>query len=278
MSIKAFQISGLLAVIKSGSLAQRAVVLSNLLLVLICVVFLSMLAALYTADDEEIKPIPRAQTNSTTLRWNWFRGSQPVEQVELVGELENSNLKLKLLGVLISGDRSAATLAFNGKPEKVYQVGDNLASNVSIEQIEPYRVIIKENGTNKQILMAKSDSVIETEQSTDSGDGQTADGGFAMANMFGAVPVRAGQYGNGFKLNKLSKEMKMLADIENNDIVVNVGGMAVQELMADPKQWIKYSTETSLPVTVIRDGQPVELYVNAASLSAKMLPKFGLNK
>jgi type II secretion system protein C len=278
MSIKAFQISSLLKVFTSGSLAQRVVVVGNLLLVLICALLLSMIVVLYTADGEKVEAIPRAKLDSTNLNWNWFRGSQPVEQVAVVGELEDSNLRAKLLGVMISGEISSATLAFNGKPEKVYHVGDKLGSTNTIEKIEPYRIIVKQNGTNKQILMAKADAVIETEQSTETGAEPTADGGFAMANMFGAVPIRAGQYGNGFKLNKLSEEMKMLADIENNDIVVNVGGMGVQELMADPKQWIKYSTETSLPVTVIRNGQPVELYVNAASLSAKMLPKFGLNK
>jgi type II secretion system protein C len=278
MSIKIFQLNKLLLVITSGSPAQRVVVLSNLALIIICAVMLSMIASLYTSDSEAIKPIPLAKPTSSTLRWNWFRGSQPIEQISDVGELENSTLKAKLLGVIISGDMSSATLVFGGKREKVYHIGDKLGSSVTIEQIEPYRIIVKQDGKNKQILMAKADAVIETEQSTETGAEQTADGGFAMANMFGAVPIRAGQYGNGFKLNKLSEEMKMLTDIENNDIVVNVGGMGVQELMADPKQWIKYSTETSLPVTVIRDGQPVELYVNAASLSAKMLPKFGLNK
>jgi len=47
--------------------------------------------------------------------------------------------------------------------------------------------------------------------------------------------------------------------------------------MSDPAGWIKYSGQTSLPVTVIRNGEEVVVYVNAASLSAKMLPKFGLN-
>ena len=41
--------------------------------------------------------------------------------------------------------------------------------------------------------------------------------GFSLANMFGAVPIRVDEYGSGFKLNKLSEEMKMLADLENND-------------------------------------------------------------
>jgi type II secretion system protein C len=229
-------------------------------------------------DSEAVKPIPRTKSTTTSLYWNWFRGSQPVVKVEVASELENSTLRAKLLGVIISDQLSSATIALNAKPQKVYHVGDKLGFDVTIEEIEPYRIIVKQGGTNKQILMAKADTLIENEESSDSTEGQTADGGFAMANMFGAVPVRMDEYGSGFKLNKLSEEMKMLADLENNDVVVDVGGMGVQELMADPKQWIKYSSESSLPVTVVRDGQPVVVYVNAASLSAKMLPKFGLNK
>jgi len=278
MSIKALKLTKLVSVFSLGSLAQRAIALSNLFLLLVCAVLLALIAMRYTADDEAVKSVPRAKPNAVSLRWNWFRGSQPVEVVSVVGELENSTLKVKLLGVVISGDISSATLAFNGKPQKVYHVGDKLGSSVTIEEIEPYRIIVNQSGTNKQILMAKSDNVIETEQSTGTVDGQAADGGFAMANMFGAVPVRIDEYGSGFKLNKLSKEMKMLADLENNDVVVDVGGTGVQELMSDPQQWIKYSAQSSLPVTVIRDGEPVVIYVNAASLSAKMLPKFGLNK
>jgi type II secretion system protein C len=278
MSIKALQPSKLLAIFTAGSLAQRAVALGNLLLVLICAVLIAMVALLYTADTEGVKPVPRAKANTVSLRWNWFRGTQPVQQVSEVGELENSTLKAKLLGVMISEDISSATLAFNGKPQKVYHVGDKLGSSVTIEKIEPYRIIVKQNEKNKQILLAKADTVIETEQSTGGTNKQTAEGGFAMANMFGAVPVRVDEYGSGFKLNKLSEEMKMLADLENNDVVVDVGGTGVQELMSDPQQWIKYSAQSSLPVTVIRDGEPVVIYVNAASLSAKMLPKFGMNK
>ncbi len=278
MSIKTFQLSKLLSMFITGSLAQRAIALGNLLLVLICAVLITMVAMLYSADTEGVKSIPSAKANAVSLRWSWFRGAQPVQQAPEVGELENSTLKAKLLGVMISGEISSATLAFNGKPQKVYHVGDKLGSSVTIEKIEPYRIIVKQNGKNKQILLAKADTVIETEQSAGGTNGQTADGGFAMANMFGAVPIRVDGYGSGFKLNKLSKEMKMLADLENNDVVVDVGGTGVQELMSNPQQWIKYSAQSSLPVTVVRDGQPVVIYVNAASLSAKMLPKFGLNK
>ena len=275
---KAFQPRKILTAFTAGSLAQRAVVLSNLLLGLLCILLLASIAVLYIEEGETVKPIAPVKLNNASLRWNWFSGSQPVNEITEVVELENATLNAKLLGVMISDTIASATIAFNGKPQKVYHVGDKLGSAVTIEKIEPYRIIVKQNGTNKQILMAKADSVIETQRPVVDAGGQQEDGGFAMANMFGAVPIRVDEYGSGFKLNKLSKEMRMLADLEDNDVVVDVGGVGVQELMSDPQQWVKYSTQSSLPVTVIRDGQPVVVYVNAASLSAKMLPKFGLNK
>ena len=83
-------------------MAQRAIALGNLLLVLICAVLIIMLAMLYTADTGEVEPIPRAKSDAVSLNWNWFRGSQPIQQAPVVGELENSTLKAKLLGVMIS--------------------------------------------------------------------------------------------------------------------------------------------------------------------------------
>jgi len=147
-----------------------------------------------------------------------------------------------------------------------------------IKQIQAFRIIVEQNGVKRQILLKKPENVMQTEQAPDDySDDEPADEGFAMANMFGALPVKVDNYGSGFKLSKLSSEMKMLADIEDGDVVVDVGGTGVQELMSDPASWVQYSGETSLPVTVIRNGEEVVLYVNAASLSAKMLPKLGLN-
>lgn len=251
-------------------------VAANILLVLLSLLLLVSITLQYLAETESVEPIPRTKSIVSSPRWNWFNSNQSIQQlpIEQVAELEDALLRAKLLGVMISEGLSSATVEVSGKPEKVFHVNDKLAPRVTLEKIEPYRIIVIEDGVKKQILMVKSDTVIETEQSSSAESGQTADGGFSMANMFGAVPVRVDEYGSGFKLNKLSEEMKMLADLENDDIVVDVDGVGVQELMSDPQQWIKYSAQSSLPVTVIRDGEPVVVYVNAASLSAKMLPKF----
>jgi S1-C subfamily serine protease len=92
--------------------------------------------------------------------------------------------------------------------------------------------------------------------------------------MFGAVPVIAGGQ-TGFKINQLSLEMQQLADIQDGDIVTSVDGVSIRDIMANPSEWLKFSGSTNLPVTVLRDGEEQIIYINAASLSAKMMPNVG---
>ena len=62
--------------------------------------------------------------------------------------------------------------------------------------------MVRKNGLNQQVLMKKPDSIIETQQVPDEQAAQQPTEGFALANMFGAVPVAAAG-GSGLKLNNL---------------------------------------------------------------------------
>jgi type II secretory pathway component PulC len=281
MSINSASIQAYLQRSISGSPVQKLLLLGNTLLTALVLVLLIAVAMLFVEEEPAAKAVSRTSTPVVaSLRWNWFSGVaviMPVVEVDS-SNLADADVKAKLLGVMLSESTSSATISYNGRPEQVYHIGDKLGSSVVIKQIQPFRIIVEQNGAKRQILLKKPENVMQTEQAPDSySDNQPADEGFAMANMFGALPVKVDNYGSGFKLNKLSDEMKMLADIEDGDVVVDIGGTGVQALMSDPAGWIKYSSQTSLPVTVIRNGEEVVLYVNAASLSAKMLPKFGLN-
>ncbi|MAJ81213.1 MAG: hypothetical protein CMK30_07830 [Porticoccaceae bacterium] len=213
--------------------------------------------------------------------WNWFRSAlpKPVASKSLLN-LKNADINVELLGIMIGDEVSAATLTTSGKPENVYQIGDEIKPGVSITGIEPHRIIIDQNGSPRQISLKKPDSIIESLDRTEPDSlGKSMQAGFKLANMFGAVPVRldnsSGSYASGFKLNELSDEIRSLADIENGDVIVKVSDSGIQELLKNPTALINYSSQTSLPVTVIRDGREVVVYVNAASLSAKMLPNLG---
>ena len=243
--------------------------LSAYLLVLIMFVFQS--------PSTSMEPLQRV-ASASMLRFAWFGGQQVVQIVETTEqdqELKDANINVELLGVVLAGEASSATLKFKGKPEKVFQRDEKINTSITLLAIEAYRIIVSENGVKKQILMNKPDTIMETAVSPDGSVQQLQSKGFALANMFGAVPVNVAG-GSGFKMNNLSSDIKMMADIRDGDVVMQVDGLSVQDLMSDPLKLMSYSSATSLPVTVMRNGRKETIYVNAASLSAKMLPTFGL--
>jgi len=227
---------------------------------------------------EQISPVAIEQVQSpVVVSFNWFGGELPVKQAvsDIPEELATANINTKLLGTVMAGPDSSATLKYSGAPEAVYFKGDELGSNTNtrIVAIQPYRIVVNQNGVNKQILMEKPDAVIQAEQGSSATRG-APNNGFALANMFGAVPVMVGG-STGFKINNLSSEVQQLADIQEGDVVTKVNGVSIVDIMADPTQWMTYSASTSLPVTVLRNGQEQIIYINASSLSAKMLPNLG---
>ena len=84
--------------------------------------------------DRELRDIARAPS-AKALYWNWFSSNSLVAEtnrVEKHGELPEANINAVLLGVMMGGEDSLATLKFNGKPEAVYRVGDDLSSGFSL--------------------------------------------------------------------------------------------------------------------------------------------------
>ena len=89
------------------------------------------------------------------------------------------------------------------------------------------------------------------------------------------MPVKVNE-DQGFKVSNLSSEVKALADIRDGDVVLEVNGSSVQNLMSNPMNLIKLRSSNSLPVKILREGREETIYVNAESLSAKMLPALGI--
>jgi type II secretion system protein C len=256
---------------------QMATLGVSAVLLVLCLWLLIAIIMQASSEPETSSPMARVPA-AANVNWNWFASELSVAEDKEVtqvisDQLANANLNAKLLGVVMAGDASSATLKVNNTPEAVFKKGDDVGSNSVIVEIQPYRIVVNQNGVNKQILLQKPESIIETEQVSAS-DQSTPEDGFALANMFGAVPVMID--GNaGFKMNNLSDEMKQLSDMQEGDTITHIDGVAIQDLLANPQKWITLSGSSSLPVTVIRQGQEETIYINAASLSAKMLPNLG---
>lgn len=188
-------------------------------------------------------------------------------------QLTEASINAELLGVLRTPAYATATISINGQAEKVFSIGDELQSGVELVSVSTSRVILNERGRRVQITMRRPDNMVQLRQAPPSAISSTEiQSGFSLANMFDAVPVQLENNAMGFKLDGLSEEMQSLSEIRDGDVITQVGNTTIEELMSNPGQWMNYSTETSLPVTVLRDGQETTLYVNAFSLSARILP------
>jgi len=237
---------------------------------------IAMAVEKFSAEVEEIA-IQQVRAPAK-ISFNWFGvkavAQKQVDMSNIYDELPTADIDARLLGVIVAGDVSSATIKFGGSREVVHFKGDKLNAKTTIIDIQGYRLVVRQGGVNKQMLMQKPESIIEQSKGISTGSAEKGSG-FSLANMFGAVPVMV-QGSTGFKVNNLSTEMQQLADIQEGDIIAQVDGVPISEIMANPAMWLKFSSSTSLPLSVMRDNQMQIIYINASSLSAKMMPSLGL--
>ncbi len=262
----------------------------NLLLSLISVVMLvymswNLFLSSELYDQTEIQLVRPMALATDNLNWRWFDQSTVTaaqvlsEQNEIDEQLAEASINAELIGVLSTSEFQTATIRINGQPEKVFAIGDELQPGVELVSVGTSRVVLNERGRRVQITMHKPwDMLVQLNaQNSRSGGGNAVNStfledGFSLANMFDALPVQLEDSTTGIQLGGISEELLSLSTLLDGDVVMAVGGKSIDELMSDPSQWMSYTTETTLPVTVIREGEQATLYVNAFSLSARILP------
>ncbi len=245
-----------------------------------------LLPAPVIADTRLIEPaaIPH-------LRWNWFpaaRQAVPVVEAGLQqdsSQLPRASIDAELLGTLISTEGAYAAISTRSRPDGVYREGDRIDGSFVLDEIRVDRVIVLQGGVRQQIPLndlenataervgridASREPLIEV--NTPPGTGSSAVNlGEVLANMVSAPRIEqlAGG-GQGFRLSGLSESALELTDLREGDLVIAVNGLAIDEIMTNTSQHRALSQATSLPVTVLRDEEQVELVVNAASLAARI--------
>ena len=261
-------------IIGSASVFQRGLSL------MLCLMIISLMFLVASVERKSLDMPTVPQTRLPPANsWNWFTSSfapKPVFRENKV--LPEASINADLLGILITSEIATATIKYAGMREKVYLKGDRLGTNMIIFEIEPNRVIIEGKGSKEQITLKRPESIFESTLGLDNKKVGLKEG-FAIANMFGAVPVsigsQDGNFDSGYRLNSLSTELRSLADVEDGDVIVEVDGLAVNDLIKNSEEWKNFAFESNLPVKVIREGREVIVYVNAASLAQKMLPMLG---
>ena len=74
--------------------------------------------------------------------------------------LQEIDINADLLGVMLSENNFSATLKFQGRPEKVFKIGDKLSGSIELVEIQAYRIIVQDKGIRKQPLMKKYDVIM----------------------------------------------------------------------------------------------------------------------
>jgi type II secretory pathway component PulC len=255
----------------------------NVVLSLSCLASVVLMLLLYFSDTEEQEQMGIQLLQATTgpnenYSWRWFGGStasteQALRQIEAEEQLAEASINAELLGVLSRPGFATATISINGQAEKVFAVGDELQPGIELVSVGTSRVVLNERGRQVQITMHKPENMpIQVNNRRNTASTNILQDGFSLANMFDAVPVQLENAATGIQLGGISDEMLSMTDLQDGDVVMRVGTTTIDELMSNPSQWMSYSTETTLPVTVMRNGQETTLYVNAFSLSARILP------
>ncbi|MEQ9565727.1 MAG: type II secretion system protein N, partial [Pseudomonadales bacterium] len=225
------------------------------------------------------------------FRWNWFSTPQPeqAQQSQELGiseeNLANASIRAELLGVVISPRGSYAAISTSANPDGVYGIGDSIENNVTLEAIEPTRVIISQQGSRRQIpLNSITEAGGSAQRADQSGllelnESQAGpEQGFNLSGLLSAAPEMVPGVGMGLRLGSLSADLADLADVQEGDVLISVNGSAVSDMMSNPVMWQQFSQMTSMPVTIMRDGEQIELFVNGASLSEKILPQLGAGR
>lgn len=260
----------------------RLVLVAALACLCVWFVFLSLRAFLFPG------PLVYAEINlpnpaRNTVRWNWFTAATVAEVApqEEEEELAVANINAELLGVVVAGDDSVATIAVSRQDAKVFRVGDDIDRNVSLEEVSSTRVVISQNGVRRQIPLKDvtgnanrnntgENSLIQVNPSS-----SNSGAGFSMPGVGSTTPIQVPGEGMGLRLSNVSSDIADLADLQDGDVILNISGTPVSDLFSNPLLWQQFSQETSLPMTVLRGGEQEEVFVNAASLFEKIIPQLG---
>ena len=270
---------------------KNKLVIVNGVLALAALVFAVLLVLTWLRQPIELEPVS-VPTNSSMepvqpLYWTWFEsnnngaqhsGQQTVQMEQAAEEYDEININAELLGVVLSPSSSSATISVGRRTEQVFHVGEEIEPGVEVTRIEPLRVVVTQRGRTLQLSFPNLSQAVRAvsgqnnNQRANTGPRETGQPGFELADMFSAVPVEVVGHSGGLKLGSITQDMKDLVDIRDDDVVVQVGDNSIQDLLSNPSSWVSLSARTSLPVTVIRDGQEKVIYVNALSLSTRLIP------
>ncbi|MBA6418991.1 type II secretion system protein GspC [Pseudomonas sp. 5Ae-yellow] len=212
-------------------------------------------------------------------------GRAPAADGPVVVNAPDTKLSWTLKGVLSDPDpkRSAAILATQGQPEKLYRVGAELPGQVRLDQVLSDRVMLVRDGQLETLRLKRHDVGSSVRSAgrqaalptTNSNLTLAPDGGVARIDrsawlndpqrfmeVISATPVMVdgGMYGLEVSPSRNVREFEA-AGLQSGDVITDVDGTPISDI-EDYRDILKeLSDASSVSISLERDGEPMNITI-----------------
>lgn len=202
--------------------------------------------------------------------------AKPEPVAENLEEIQDTKLNIKLTGILYTPEDSVAVIEENNKTF-VLRTGEELRSDIVIEQIEPNFVVLNNRGKLEKLALQESELPVATRSAKTSipevnqADKEKLE---KIRNDVRKTPLAMNRY---VRFRNLMRDGKMYAiqvwprreralfeslGFKNGDKILAVDGVAISEMQQNPQQLQQLMQKTQFSLQIERSGQIQNLSVS----------------
>ncbi len=194
-------------------------------------------------------------------------------------DLKDAELKAVVHGVVYLSERASVNISVGGEREKVYQVGDELASDVVIQRIEQMQVVVREHGVARKIglfspLSASDRSSIQLLVGTPDfleSDAKALNLISSESKPYFQTKLMVDASGiQGLKIETVDASLTDSMGFQRDDIVLALSETPIQDFMNAEVSLKEVSVNDEINLTILRAGKEITLPVNAKELTERI--------
>ena len=225
----------------------------------------------------------------TLGNWNWFYKPLPQKQQPKRKVVKKSKISAELVGLIYTPDRRVALIIIKNKPLGVYTEGSVIEQGFILKYIEHDRVIIDENGEERELLIKKAlnqllvDQVKEKQETatvklakTTLKSNQTLNIQKIDNNRFSeyvdVYKVKVDDENNGLFLKSVDSFVSDISGIEPEDIIVDVDSRSIFDIINNRAAVMQLIERENVQINILRNGQQQVIDVNIKDITSKLLP------
>ena len=241
-----------------------------LLIALLLAVLLFNVARAVMSTFAPVTTLPAlAGTTATPPNWNWFSEAETTP-APVGDDLPETRSGAQLVGIVLTERERLATITTGNAQRSVYREGDSLDGNIRIERIEPTRVVLREQGEQRQLVLARFDTGGQATGSTTSPSPFLPPLGASSNPSFGTRVSTSSSYGTVIEIDSVPDQLAASLPFQRGDRIVSVDGYNLDHVARDAALRAELAESASLPIEIERNGATMELSVDLSALPSDL--------